>query len=334
MGDRTLKKVTLSDIARVSGFSKKTVSRVVNNDKAVSTATRESVLRVIEQYSYRPNYFAQNLRRKRSNTIGLIVHNITNPIIPQLIETVEREISPTPYNILLSISDIDTRTRQQCIQNILDKMVDGLILTNVDRSNCEDLRSMQRNQFPFVLVLNKLSEYEGNFVGVDNLYGSELMMNYLHALGFRRIAFIAGLQDNVASFERLSGYRRFLAEHGLAFDESMVETGNFRFDGGYDAFTRLAAKHRDVEAVFCVNDYTALGALDAARHLGMRAPEDITIVGFDDTPIASHLNIRLTTIRIPIPQIAKNALQVLMEHIEDRGREPRKVILKPELVIR
>jgi LacI family transcriptional regulator len=329
-----LKKVTLKDIARVSGFSKKTVSRVVNNDKAVSAATRENVGRVIEQYGYRPNYFAQNLRRKTSNTIGLIVHNITNPFIPQFIERIEQEISGTSYSILLSISDIDTRTRQQCIQNILDKMVDGLILTNVDRTNYEDLRSLQRNQFPFVLVLNKLPDYDGNFVGVDNLYGSELMMNYLHALGFRKIGFIAGLQDNVASIERLTGYRTFLVEHGLAYDESLVETGNFRYEGGYEAFARLVEKHRDVEAVFCVNDYTALGALDAARHFGLRVPEDITIVGFDDTPIASYLNIWLTTIRIPISQIAKNALQILMEQIEDRTKECRRVILKPELVIR
>jgi LacI family transcriptional regulator len=217
---------------------------------------------------------------------------------------------------------------------MLNRMVDGLILTNVDKSNYEDLRNLQENHFPFVLVLNRLAEYDGNFVGVDNIYGSELMMNYLYGLGHRKIGFISGPPENNASIERLDGYRVFHEEHDLSFDESLVEIGDFRYGGGQRAVEALVARHSNIDAIFCVNDFTALGAIDAARNLGIRVPQDLLITGFDDMPISSHLNISLTTIRIPILQIAKKTVQVLMEQIAGSEKKYRTIILKPELVIR
>jgi DNA-binding LacI/PurR family transcriptional regulator len=329
-----VKQITINDIARISGFSKKTVSRVVNKEKEVKQETREKILQVIDKYDYKPNIFAKNLKQQKSFTLGLIVHHLTNPFIPQLIETIERNITDERYSILFSISDINDQTRRECIRNMIEKGVDGIIMTNVDPSNSVDLAVLKRKKIPHVLVLNRIGAYDGNFVGVDYRYGSEIMMNYLHGLRCRKIAFITGTQGNISSLERLQGYRTFLEEHDIAYDESLVETGTFLYEGGYSAFNKLYSHHSDMDAVFCINDYTALGAIDAARRIGLRVPDEMKIVGFDDMPIAAHSNIKLSTIRIPIQKMARMTIKLLMDQIEDRERTCRQVILKPELVIR
>jgi DNA-binding LacI/PurR family transcriptional regulator len=254
--------------------------------------------------------------------------------MPQLIESIESEISYSDYSILLSISDIDERSKRECIRNMIDKMVDGIIMTNVYKENKEDLKYLKSNRIPFVLVLNRLGNFESHYVGADFYYGSIKMMSHLYGLGLRRIAFITGTPDNISSAERLQGYKTFLFEHGLPYDHSLVEKGNFKYDGGFVAFNKLMSKTKDIQAVFCVNDYTALGAIDAAKKAHLKVPEDVVIVGFDDMQIASHSNIRLTTMRIPILKMAKTAVKILFDQIEGRQNKYRSVILKPELVIR
>ena len=326
----------MGHIAKISGFSIKTVSRVVNNEKSVSDKTRKEILRVIRKYDFKPNIFAKNLKKRKSYTVGLIVHNITNPYMPELIETIEREISQShdEYSILLSISDISEKSKRECIRNMIDKMVDGLIITNMHRENQKDLEYLKGNSVPFVLVLNRLNGFESNYVGADFYFGSIKMMSYLYGLGLRKIAFITGTPDNISSAERLQGYKSFLLKHDLSCDDSLIETGDFKYAGGFSAFNKLLSRNPDLEAVFCVNDYTALGALDAARKLQIKVPDDLVIVGFDDMHIASHSNIGLTTMRIPILKMAKAAVRILFGQIDGKKKRCQKVILKPELVIR
>ena len=329
-----MERVTLEDIAKATGFSIKTISRVVNNEKGVKEQTKEKIMKVIKEYNFSPNIFAKNLKKNKSYSIGLIVHNLTNPYMPQLIESIEREISTTDYNILLSISDVGENSRHSCIKNMVEKMVDGIIMTNVYKENYLDLKYLKKNKVPFVLVLNRLSGLSCNYVGADFYMGSIKMMKYLYEKGLRKIAFIAGEPDNVSGIERLQGYKDFLHNHDMPFIDQYVEVGNFKYDGGVDAFNKLISRNKGIEAIFCVNDYTALGAIDAAKQANIKIPDDMVIVGFDDMQIASHANIKLTTMRIPILKMAQEAVSILFNQMNNEKARYKKVILNTELIIR
>jgi len=327
-------RTTIEDISKITGFSIKTISRVINQESGVREKTREKILKIIEEYNYSPNIFAKNLKENKSYSIGLIVHNITNPYMPQLIETIEREISTTRYNILLSISDINEKSKRNCIRTMIDKMVDGIIMTNVYKENYSDLEYLKKIGIPLVFVLNRLPNFECDYVGADFYFGSIKMMQYLFSIGLKKIAFITGSPDNISNLERLKAYKDFLLGHGIPYDDSLVETGNFKYEGGFDAFNKLISNNDDIEAIFCVNDFTALGAMNAAKKAKFKVPEDIMIVGFNDMQFASHSNIKLTTMRIPILKMARTAVEILFDQINGGKQTCKKVILKPELVVR
>jgi DNA-binding LacI/PurR family transcriptional regulator len=330
-----MSRMTLKDIARLSGYSEKTISRVINDESHVKPETRQKILETIRKYDYRPNIIARSLASRRSYTLGLIVHNITNPFYPKLIETVEQKLSRSDYSLLLCIPGEKKSRKKECIQSMVDKMVDGFLLTFVDETVHAELQMLKKQGIPFVIMLNTTSDFPCNYVGVDNVHGSRLMMEHLFASGFRRIAFINGPRELNVCADRLRGYKSFLMEHDLSTDEDLIAEGSFRYDGGFQAFTEIIKKHPDVEAVFCANDYMALGAIEAAKKMRLRVPEDIFIAGFDDIPISAHSNIQLTTVRIPLEQMAQTALDIIMDELGGKAVSANKrVILQPQLIIR
>lgn len=327
-----MKRITLKDIARMSGFSEKTVSRVINEEKGVKKNTREKILKIIQKYNYRPNLMAKGLVSKRTYTIGLVVANISNPAISKIIETLEHEISNTNYSFLLCIAN--EHKEKQCIYTLVDKMVDGVIFVAVGPQK-KDLKYLQKNKIPFVLMTARIKSFDTNYVGVDNEYGSKSMMHYLFDIGCRTIGFIKGPAYASGSNERFNGYRNFLREKKVPYNIELVAKGNYKYDGGFKAFHKIISKNKNVQAVFCANDYMALGAIDGAEKIGLKVPQDIRIVGFDDIPISAHSHIKLTTIRLPYTEMAQSAIKILLEDIDKKSLSPRKeIILKPELMIR
>ncbi len=328
-----MKRFTITDISRLSGFSEKTVSRVINNEKAVKEETKHKILKVIKQYNYRPNILARGLASNRTYTIGLVVANISNPCISKIIETLEQEASKRNYNLLLRIYD-NVKEKEQ-IYNLLDNMVDGIIFVAVIISNYRELEYLKEKNIPFLLMLERMFHFDTNFVGVDNEYGSKVMMSHLYESGCRVIGFIKGRPHASGSMERYNGYKKFLKEKSLPFIKDLIAEGNSKYEGGYRAFNKIIKSQKAVQAIFCANDYMALGAIDAARKLGFSVPENIRIVGWDDIPFASHSNIKLTTVRLPYKNLAKHAIRIVLEEISGKNIGVNsEVILKPVPLIR
>ena len=324
----------LEDIGKITGFSMKTVSRVVNNENSVKVATREKILKAIKEYGYKPNILARGLASNKTFTFGLVMSEITNPSISLEIKIFQEELNGTGYSMLLCLADTPLGNTNNCIDLLLNKNVDGIIFHTIASLPKENLKSLDNINTPYVLIMRKKSNFKTDYVGVDNEYGSLMMMEYLFNLGYREVGFIKGIENISVSIERFNGYKAFIGKNGMIYKESLVEVGNFDYEGGYHAAKKLIKRNPNMQVMFCASDYMAMGALDAATVLKKKVPEDLAIVGYDDIPQAQYKNINLTTIRIPFNGVIKNALDILFNKINTGDKKKKNIILAPELIIR
>ncbi|NPV54180.1 MAG: LacI family DNA-binding transcriptional regulator [Firmicutes bacterium] len=327
--------ITINDVAKAAGVSKSTVSRVVNNIPVVDMDTKRRVLEVIKELGYSPNDIARGLATKRTGTIGLIINDITNPFFPELARGVEDVMRAYNRNVFLCNTDGRPEREASYIQLLFQKRVDGIIFASV-RIGTTDLSALAKRNMPFVLAGRELSGHDADLVIVDNVLGGYQATRHLLDLGHTRIAFIAGTQGVSASIDREKGYLKAMAEAGLAADQCQIEAGDFKQEGGYAAAKRLLQTEKVPTAIFAANDLMAIGALEAIFEAGLRVPEDISLVGFDDIPPASLHLVQLTTVAQPKYDIGAIAARLLLEKIESpqAQREPQRIILPPKLQIR
>jgi DNA-binding LacI/PurR family transcriptional regulator len=218
---------------------------------------------------------------------------------------------------------------------MIDKMVDGMIFPTIENKSREELEILKNFNFPFVLIMRRIYDLDTHYIGVDNEYGSRLMMSHLYNLGYREIGFIGGIKANSVSIERLKGYKSFIIEHGLSYRDELVEVGNFEYNDGFIAASKIIKNNPNIQAIFCANDYMALGAIDAAAKLNKKVPENLAIGGFDDMPSSGYSSINLTTIRIPFKDIIKKAINILIEELKGNIYNTKEVVIfKPKLIVR
>ena len=325
--------ITINDVAKQAGVSIKTVSRVINNSPEVAEETRKRILEVIKLLNYRPNALARGLMTKKTKALGVVVSDITNPYIPELVRGIADVASERGYNIVLSNTDGIREKEIEYVDVLLERRVDGLIFTSV-RLESQEVIDLQNEGFPLVLVNRQIYGARTNFVIVDSKIGSRLAVEHLIELGHKRIAHIAGPIDISVSIERLETYKETLKAHNIRVDEELIKTGNFQQDGGFNACKELLSIKEPPSAIFCANDFMALGALEYISNMGLRVPDDISILGFDDITFASLPGIELTTIKVPKYDMGHLSAKILIDEIEGKRKSIKQVVLKPELVIR
>ncbi len=339
------KPATLSDVAATIGVAPMTVSRVINGNGYVSEETREKVLEAVKKMNYRRNGLARNLKRQRTDTVGLVIGDISNPFSTELANAVRESLSVRGYNLFICISEHSAREDISAFESLVDHNIDGIIVAT--RSNEEGdvrLREIADSGVPIVVVGRDFQHESVDSISADNFNGGFEATQHLIDLGHKRIGFIgAGFEDR-SRLKRLQGYLSALAKQGIQIDERLItgrrgssaDTPGYSTEAiGYEGMKRLLSLPNRPTAVFARNDFTAVGAISAAKEAGLVIPQDIAIVGFDDTPLAIHTMPPLTTVRQPMKIQGKLAAEMLLCRItEERDGDAEEKIFDCELIIR
>ncbi len=327
--------LTLEDIARISGYSRSTVSRVINGGEKVSGPARDKILEVVQRYNFHPNLAARRLAAGRTGVLGLVIPRgvsalFSDPFFATVIEGVSSGCNQLDYSVMLWLAEPEYERRT--ISRILyNGLVDGVIVISAIL-NDPIVDALQESAIPFVLIGRHARQVNASQVDVDNILGARQAVQHLLDLGMTRIAAITGEPSLSVSADRLTGYRAVLDSAGIPFDPNLVSSGGFTEEGGRLAMQQLLA--HNPQAVFAASDSMAAGALRAIQEAGLSVPGDISLVGFDDIPLASRLTPPLTTVRQPIWSEGQVATALLVERLENPEAPVRQELLPTELVIR
>jgi LacI family transcriptional regulator len=321
---------TLLDVAREAGVSPSTVSRILNGTARVSDDKRQAVLAAIARTNFAPNQMAQGLKKGRSMTIGIVVQDISSPFFDETLRGVDDGLKGTGYASVIVSGHWNAAEEADRIRLLLARKVDGIILLS-GRMADDAVLGFSR-QRPIVSTGRALHTRSALGFKLDNEQGAYLAVHHLIELGHRNIAFISGPANNIDACERLAGYTRALAEANIALDQKLIVEGNYHEASGMLAMNHLFDTHQQFSAVFAANDLSAYGARLALYRKGIRVPDDISLVGFDDLPGSSYTTPPLTTIRQPLYDIGLIATNALLRIINGEAVESE--IPPLELIVR
>ncbi|MEW5957563.1 MAG: LacI family DNA-binding transcriptional regulator [Chloroflexota bacterium] len=322
------------DVAERADVSVTTVSHIINETRPVSDDLRQRVMTAMSELGYQPNALARSLRRKQTHTIGLIVPDSANPFFAEVARGIEDASFEQDYSVILCNSDGDLSKELLYLNVLAEKQVDGILLVAVSGVTPEHLHTLQRRGPLLIVVDRDIPGVAVDSVLVDNARGGWLATRHLLDRGHRRIGCITGPSDLTPSAERVVGYRQVLQEAGLAPDETLIVKGDFQYESGYRAAHQLLTMVDPPTAIFACNDLMAVGVISAALTLGRQVPADLSVVGFDDIPLASFTNPPLTTVAQPKYEMGRLAATLLLERLLKRDLPARRRLLDTELIIR
>lgn len=327
---------SIKDVAREANVSIATVSRVLNNVDVVNEDTKKRVLDAIEKLDYRPNIVARSLKTQKTKTIGIIIPDISNPIYPEIVRGAEDVSNIYKYNIMLCNTDLDPSKEVEYLKVLGEKMVDGVIyISNSLEENV--LKTIKGSNTPLVLIETNGRKTDFPSVVIDNIQAANDVVEYLIKKGNKRIAYIGTDKQSVnASALRYKSYENMLEKYGITYDENLVYFCKYSLkpEDGYKAMTAILSKTKDIDALFCVNDEIAMGAINALRDNGLDVPKDIDVVGFNDTHGAEFFYPRLTTVAQPLYDMGSVATRMLIKKINNEPLDKNLYILPYEFVER
>lgn len=326
--------VTIMDVARASGVSYATVSRVLSGYEFVKESTRSRVVEAVEHLGYVANLQARSLAGGRSQIIGLLVPNLDNSYVGTIARGIDQALERANYDLMLYTTHRHPGKESIYVSAIANGLTEGLLLVTplVPMTYLDALREQN---FPYVLIDQVDAAEDSSVVEATNWQGAYEATRYLIQLGHTRIAFIKGALAVRSAVDRLRGYKAALADCDIPIKEELVIEGDFLQRTGYETTKRLLQNvDPPPTAIFASNDLSAFGAMEAIREAGLRIPEDISIIGFDDIPQASLVYPKLTTVHQPLEQMGRVAVKMLLERIEDRSHPPQRVTLATQFVIR
>lgn len=330
----TTNAVTIKDIARVAGVAPSTVSKALNGSAEVSEATRANVAAIAARLGYRPNSIARSLKVRRTHTLGVITNDREGAFTTAMVHGVADIASGHNFGVFLCNSYGGVAKERQHIELLLDRQVDGIIMTGFKVEE-RGAPATPTGNVPLVYLYSYTSATDSPCVLPDDEGGARLAAEHLIGLGRRRIAFINGPPNYEATHLRLAGYRRSLAEHGFAPDGSLVETsGDWNQDSGFRLAQRLMAQTDQPDAILCANDDLAAGAILGLSELGLKVPDDVAIVGFDDRPFAAHLPIPLTTVALPLSEMGQEAARKLFDALAGEPAANEQIRVPCRLIVR
>ena len=325
-------RVTMEDIAEKAGVSINTVSRALNDKPDINGGTKEEILKIAEELNYQPNRFAKGLRSSQTSTLGVIVADILNPFFSALLKGIEKAARKEGYSIIVQDTDEKYANEQSAIQTVLAEQVDGLLISPV-QTNEQTIVDLQQSGLPFVLLGRYFKDLDTNFIVTDDVQGATAAIDHLVELGHEQIAIVNGPSHISSSQERLKGYRKAMAHHGLVTPENFIFHDTVTIEQGYENGKRLLSQSNLPTAVFCYSDFVALGVINAAKDMGLRIPKELAVVGYDDIFFSTYLEVPLTTVRIPKYELGKKSFQILKGVLENK-KHKTKLKLPVELIKR
>jgi LacI family transcriptional regulator len=326
-------RVTIEDVAREADVSYATVSRVVSGKGYVSPETRARVMEAVARTGYIANRRAQGLASGRAQVVGLVVHDLDTSYIGEIVRGIDEELASASYDLMLYTTHKRKHRESAFVTNLTAGLADGLLLV-LPTDPASYLDSIRRRGFPFVLIDHGGSGADGPSVGATNHQGACDATRYLIGLGHRRIGFVTGNLEMGCAADRLAGYRTALREHGLAVDPCLIQEGDFAQPRGFDCARTLLSLREPPTAIFASNDVSAFGVVEAIRDRGLRVPDDVSVIGFDDIPTAASIHPALTTVRQPLEEMGRQATRMLLEFIANPDRQVERLDLPTSLVIR
>jgi DNA-binding LacI/PurR family transcriptional regulator len=322
----------MQDVADLSNVSKQTVSAVINGKPGITEETRARVLAAIAQVNYRMDLTARSLRTGRTNTVALLVTDVSSPVFGTMANAAEERLYAQHYNLVLYNTHDDLAREQFYVDSILQRSVDGVMFISAwDESTALD--KLQAAGIPVVVVDRVPQNYTGPAVVLDNVSAGRLAGAHLLGLGHRRCAHISGPPQVHIARERLAGFRSALSETATA-QLTVEQADNWHVESGYTAMRRLLGRTDAFTAVFCGGDMLAIGAMHALREASWRIPEDVSIMGIDDIDLAAYLGPPLTTVSQSIAQMAIAGVELLLAQLAGRTLEPARIEIVPGLVVR
>ncbi|ADT85795.1 DNA-binding transcriptional regulator CytR [Vibrio sp. Vb2880] len=324
---------TMKDVAQLAGVSTATVSRALMNPEKVSASTRKRVEEAVLEAGYSPNSLARNLRRNESKTIVAIVPDICDPYYTEIIRGIEDAAMEHGYLVLLGDSGQQKKRESSFVNLVFTKQADGMLLLGTDLP-FDVSKPEQKNLPPMVMACEFAPELELPTVHIDNLTSAFEAVNYLTQMGHKRIAQIAGPEAAVLCQFRQQGYQQALRRAGISRNPTYSTIGDFTFESGAKAVRQLMALPEPPTAIFCHNDTMAIGAIQEAKRLGMRVPQDLSVVGFDDIQFAQYCDPPLTTISQPRYEIGRQAMLMMLELLRGHDVRAGSRLLDTQLVIR
>lgn len=329
-------KVTMEDIAERADVSMTTVSRALNNKPDIDDQTKRKILSVADELNYRPNRFAKGLRSSNTSTLGVIVTDISNPFFSAVLKGVEAAAGKQDYSLIFEDTDESYDMEQSAIQTMLNEQLDGLLITPI-QTNGKTILDLKQTNLPFVLLGRYFEDLETNYVATNDVKGAYQATEHLIERGNEKIAFLNGPNYISSSKERLEGYQKAMKAHDLPVPDSFIADKSVTtMSGGYEAAKELISRSPRPTAIFCFSDFVALGAVKAAREAGLKIPQNLSVVGYDDICFSTCLEVPLTTVRIPKRELGAKAANALMDIVAGNESEDSftQLRLEPELIIR
>lgn len=327
-------KPTIVDVARVAGVSKSTVSLVLQKDPIVSAAAREKVQAAIVEVGYVYNRSAANLRKARSNAIGIVVNDLTNSFFAELAVGMDMIVQSAGYVQLMAHTGESVERQREVIASMLEHGVSGIILSPARGTKQADLKNLIAGPVPIVVAIRDLPGVKTTTVVAENRSGAQEAARHLIGLGHKRIAFLGGFPNTAVYQSRLSGIRDALVEAGLIFDDSFAIESSASRSGGVIAMNKLLALPDHPMACMCINDAVAFGACDGLRGAGMEPGRDFAVVGFDDVNGARTAVPALTTVAVDPEAMGRRAAQALLQRIEAGRPNPEIITTSARLIVR
>jgi LacI family transcriptional regulator len=327
------RKLTINDIATKAGISRSTVSRVLSGHPNVNEKTRSRVRSVMEELNFIPNRLAQGLVTGKINVVGLVVGDIRNPYFSEITRAVEEVLNAQGYLVVLCDSAYNPQKEVDFLNVSRELGFASLIMTSA-MDNEVLVGHLSKLACPVVLLNRYLKSFRTDVVSFDNYQGAYLAAEHVIKLGHRDFKVLLGPAQSSSTIDRERGYRRAFADHDIACDENAFSYGDLHFDTGYQFGLDLLKKRNRPTAVLAGNDMMAIGVIKAWVDKGFKVPDDLSVIGFDDIPMAGMSAVPLTTIRQPQVEMGRQAAQVVLDRLHGNTALPRRIIFDAELVVR
>lgn len=330
-------KVGIKQIAQIANVDASTVSRALSGSSRVKFETRQEILEIAEKLNYRPNSLARGLVSGKTHSIGVVLPEISNSFYAGVISSLETVVAAAGYSILLGLSHYDRDLESSCVDLFEAKMVDGIVLFSVTsaKEKIWTEERLRRMRAPMIMLDYGMDVRNVDVVASDHIAGVHLGVEYLVKLGHKRIAFVT---DGVTTNERLDAFITYTRYYGLDVSNYIVRSDVKYEQGGYNAVQQLFNADTTPTAVFCANDYMCIGVMKALYDRGLRIPEDVSVMGFDDSTLMNYLQCPPTTIRQHKHRLGKEAGRLLLKRMAEDGRREdnsyAKITIQPELVVR
>lgn len=325
----------IEEIAKLSGFSKSTVSRVISNNGYVSKETKEKILKIIEEVNYIPNGIARSLSSNKSNTVAVIIPDIQNLYFGDIIKGISNIMDKNNLNMLVYSTDENIKKEKKVFQNVIEQRPSGIILSiSLQHHKKKDIKTLIDSGIPFVLFDRQI--FDETFTGVffDDIKGGYLATKALINSGHENIAIITGPFSTTNGLNRLEGYKKAMMEKNKKISDENIYEGNFHFDSGYENAKKILEKNEKITAIFICNNEMTLGALQAIREKNLKIPDDIAIVAYDNHKYFEILGINISAVNRDIEETGMEIAKLLLEEMKNSSRSKKIVIVSPTLTLR